>query len=161
MHKRASELIEILRLKPHPEGGYFSEVFRAPESVDPADGRPLRSSLTAIFFLLPAGELSRWHRVKSAEVWHCFEGDPLELVILDPSLETPRRRILGPAGKDRLPLAVVPAGWWQAARTEGEYTLVGCTVAPGFEFEDFTLMSDEPEAFRLLRERHPGLTTFL
>ena len=116
-------------LQPHPEGGYFRETFR-----DTNDGR---AHSTAIYFLLKAGQSSRWHRVDAAEVWHFYRGAPLELKV------GKLLKILGPdvtTGQE--PQLVVPPGEWQAARSLGDYTLVGCTVAPGFEFSKFELAPD-------------------
>jgi predicted cupin superfamily sugar epimerase len=130
-----AEVIRLLDLKPHPEGGHFRETFRDPHAVDGA-----RAASTAIYFLLARGERSHWHRVDAAEVWHYHAGAPLELAIaLD--AQGPLERVrLGPdliAGER--PQAVVPAHAWQAAGSLGEWTLVGCTVAPGFQFEGFEL----------------------
>ena len=141
MRNGADRLIELLDLKPHPEGGYFRETFRdcglAPADQDTDQGR---GHSTAIYFLLRAGEMSRWHRVDAAEVWHFYRGAPLELSI------GRRTYILGPdIDQAQVPQIVVPAGAWQAARSLGDYTLVGCTVAPGFSFEHFELA---PEGFR-------------
>lgn len=158
MHPRAAELIRLLDLKPHPEGGHFREIFRSPRSVRPADGRGDRSALTAILFLLPAGESSRWHRLESDEVWHHYEGDPLELFVLGGALERCERRLLG-AGHG--PVAEVPAGCWQAARPAGAYALAGCTVGPGFDFADFRMLADDPAAAETLRRRFPDLAVLL
>jgi predicted cupin superfamily sugar epimerase len=125
----ADRLIELLDLKPHPEGGHFRETFR--------DSNVGRSSSTAIYFLLKAGEQSRWHRVDAAEVWHFYRGAPLELRI------GKEVHLLGPdIDAAQAPQIVVPAGAWQAARSLGDYTLVGCTVAPGFEFDRFEMAPD-------------------
>ena len=125
----ADELIERLRLEPHPEGGWFRETWRDPD----VDGR--RGNGTAIYFLLRAGERSHWHRVDAAEVWHHYAGDPLEL-----SIGRDRRVVLGlDLAAGEVPQAVVPAGEWQAARSLGAFTLVGCTVSPAFRFEGFEL----------------------
>ena len=127
----ADRLIELLDLKPHPEGGHFRETFR--------DGNPGRAYSTAIYFLLRAGEESRWHRVDAAEVWHFYRGAPLELCI------GKQAYVLGSdIDAAQAPQIVVPAGAWQAARSLGDYTLVGCTVAPGFEFDHFEMA---PEGF--------------
>jgi predicted cupin superfamily sugar epimerase len=129
----ADALIAQLQLQPHPEGGYFRETFR-----DANDGR---AHSTAIYFLLKAGEMSRWHRVDAAEAWHFYRGAPLELRI------GKRVQILGPEiEKGQQPQLIVPPGEWQAARSLGDYTLVGCTVAPGFEFSKFEMapMGFEP-----------------
>jgi uncharacterized protein len=157
----AARLVTLLGLAPHPEGGYYREIHRSPNEVSPADGRGRRSSLTTIYFLLPADAVSRWHRVSSDEVWHHYEGAPLTLSLVDPALERERTHRLGPLGPDCEPVAVAPAGWWQAARSTGEYTLVGCTVAPGFSFDDFTLLADQPEAAAALRAHHPHLAPLL
>ncbi|MGV0877889.1 cupin domain-containing protein [Martelella sp. FLE1502] len=133
----ADAIIEALGLQPHPEGGWFAETFR-----DPAGGG--RGASTLIYFLLKAGERSHWHRLHSAaEVWHYYAGAPLKLMRSadGKAVET---QMLGPnILKGERPQAVIPAGCWQAAKTTGDFTLVGCTVAPGFTFEDFELA--EPE----------------
>lgn len=154
MHPRATELIRTLALVPHPEGGHYAEVFKSSHRVRPADG-DTRAALTTIYFLLAEGERSRWHRVTSDEVWHYYEGDPLELVWEEG--DAVRRVQLGPVAIGREPVAVVPAGAWQAARARGVYTLVGCTVAPGFEFADFSLLADAPAEATRLRARYPEL----
>ena len=124
----AEALIAQLKLQPHPEGGHFRESFRD----DGVKGG--RAHSTAIYFLLKAGERSRWHRVDAAEVWHFYRGAPLELRV------GKAIHILGPEiEKGQQPQLIVPPGEWQAARSLGDYTLVGCTVAPGFEFEKFEL----------------------
>jgi predicted cupin superfamily sugar epimerase len=147
---RAAELIRALNLQPHPEGGFFRELYRSALSVRPADGRPERNAMTTIYFLLSAGAHSRWHRVRSDEVWHLFEGDPLELFVAPPSCDVVRRFVLGPALASDGPVQVVPAGSWQAARPVGRYALAGCTVAPGFDYADFTLLKDDPETLARL-----------
>jgi len=129
----AEDVISLLGLAPHPEGGHFRETFR--DEAGP-DGR---ARSTAIYFLLKAGERSYWHRVDATEVWHFHAGAPLDLRIAVEGKATETIR-LGPnlAGGER-PQAIVPAGAWQAAEPLGEWTLVGCTVAPGFRFEGFQL----------------------
>ena len=134
----ADRLIDILDLKPHPEGGHFRETFR--DCGPPPAGRggnEGRAHSTAIYFLLKAGEVSRWHRVDAAEVWHFYRGAPLELCI------GKQAYLLGPnIDEGQAPQIIVPAGAWQAARSLGGYTLVGCTVAPGFEFDHFEMAPD-------------------
>lgn len=132
-------IIAALKLQPHPEGGHFVETFRDTPYSD-AGGPDGRSRSTAIYFLLKAGERSHWHRVKDAvEIWHFYAGAPLKLGIAE-DRGKPRWQRLGPhvlAGDK--PQIIVPAGHWQAAESLGEWTLVGCTVAPGFEFSGFEL----------------------
>ena len=140
MHERATELIRELNLKPHPEGGYFREVFRSEHKVKPSDDRPARSALTAIYFLLVKGQHSRWHRVASDEAWHFHEGDPLVVYWIDEDNGV-HEEMLASGPPNGRPLCVVPAGCWQAAQPRGEYSLVGCTVGPGFDFEDFEMIS--------------------
>jgi predicted cupin superfamily sugar epimerase len=129
----AAEMIARLELKPHPEGGHYRETFRD-AGVD-AGGR---SRSTAIYFLLARGERSHWHRVDAVEVWHYYAGDALVLQIADQRGQRSVR--LGAAlATGEVPQAVVPAHAWQAAESSGDWTLVGCTVAPGFEFAKFEL----------------------
>lgn len=126
-------VIEQLALAPHPEGGHFVETFRDPRAVDG------RSVGTAIYYLLQEGERSHWHRVDAAEIWHFYAGAPLKLRIGKDVIT------LGPdilAGER--PQAVVPAGAWQSAESTGAWSLVGCTVSPGFEFSGFEMA---PEGF--------------
>jgi hypothetical protein len=133
-HLTAAEIIRLLDLAPHPEGGYYRETFRDPRRIEGG-----RAASTAIYFLLPAGAVSAWHRVDAAEIWHFHAGAPLALEI-STSGETATRQILGPdLLREQRPRLVVPAGAWQSARSLGAYTLVGCTVAPGFEFSAFEL----------------------
>jgi len=128
----AAEIVRLLELKPHPEGGHFRETFR-----DERAGAG-RAASTAIYFLLARGERSHWHRIDAAEVWHFYAGAPLSLEIAEDG--TIRQVMLGPdLAAGEAPHAVVPAGAWQAAESRGDWTLVGCTVAPGFQFEKFEL----------------------
>jgi predicted cupin superfamily sugar epimerase len=127
----ASEVVALLGLKPHPEGGHYVETYRDP------GGSNGRSHSSAIYFLLAAGEVSHWHKVDAAEVWHWYAGAPLELRIsAEPArIET---HFLGPElTTNQRPQLIVPPFAWQAARSLGPWTLVGCTVAPAFEFTGF------------------------
>ena len=131
----AGEVADLLGLAPHPEGGYYRETWR-----DAPDGGG-RGSGTAIYFLLPGGVLSRWHRVDAVEIWHFYAGAPLELRIGVSGPEAEQTIALGPdlvAGQR--PQGVVPAHAWQQARSLGAWTLVGCTVSPAFEFEGFEML---------------------
>ena len=125
----ADEIIALLDLKPHPEGGWFRETFRDPRAVEG------RSVGTAIYFLLKADERSHWHRVDVAEIWHWHAGGPLRLRI-----EGQGDLVLGAdLAAGQRPQGVVPAGAWQAAEPMGDWVLVGCTVSPGFDFAGFEL----------------------
>lgn len=145
-----NELIERFSLVPHPEGGHFSEVFRSASGVQPHDDRPARSALTAIYFLLQPGEYSCFHRVQSDEVWHHLAGGQLELKLISPDLSEIRELSLHPALEGDA-IQVVPAGWWQAAIPPSEFCLASCSVGPGFEFQDFEMARDTPEAPELRR----------
>lgn len=132
----ADAVIYLLGLAPHPEGGAFRETFR-----DPACNADGRAASTAIYFLLRAGEVSRWHRVDAAEGWHWYAGAPLELRIADG--RGARSLVLGPdLASGARPQAIVPSNAWQQAASLGAWTLVGCTVAPAFMFERFEIAPD-------------------
>jgi predicted cupin superfamily sugar epimerase len=129
----AAEVIRKLDLKPHPEGGHFRETFRDVRRVSD------RATSTAIYFLLARGERSHWHRIDAVEVWHYYAGAPLVLEMAEDSGPV-RRMKLGPdITMGERPQGIVPAEHWQAAESLGDWTLVGCTVAPGFAFEKFEL----------------------
>ncbi|MEO1093124.1 MAG: cupin domain-containing protein [Pseudomonadota bacterium] len=128
----ADRLIETLGLVPHPEGGHYAETYRAPASGT------ARSAVTAIYFLLRAGERSHWHRIDATEIWHYQAGEPLQLEIADDG-GTHRHRLGPNVLSGDVGHAVVPPGRWQAAAPLGAWTLVSCTVAPGFAFEGFEL----------------------
>jgi predicted cupin superfamily sugar epimerase len=124
-----------------------------------------RSALTSIYFLLAAGQCSRWHRVLSDEAWHFYEGAPLELFTVNESLDRLELTRLGPHAADpghdqtaTRPTHVVPAGTWQAVRPTGAYALVGCTVGPGFDFADFSMLSDDAAGAERLVARFPHLS---
>lgn len=150
MNPRASDLINTLGLRPHPEGGWFCESFRSGEQVTCPDDRGQRSALTAIYFLLKSNQHSQWHRVRSDEVWVHLEGDALDLWSWDCVRKVALRTVLGPVdvtGGQR-PQHTIAAGVWQAAKPSQcsngghhhGFTLVSCMVGPGFDFADFTLL---------------------
>lgn len=161
MTGRAADLIHTLGLLAHPEGGHFREVFRSSARVSTMDHRGERAALTTIYFLLAEGEVSRWHRVTSDEVWHFYEGAELELLTADSDFLEIKRVRLGELASGAQPVHVVPAHGWQAARSTAAYTLVGCSVGPGFDFQDFTLLRDHPQLAETLRQRHPDSLLFL
>ncbi|SCM67922.1 cupin domain-containing protein [Donghicola eburneus] len=130
----ADQLIERLALQPHPEGGYYRQTWIA----DSADGT--RPAGTCIYFLLKAGESSHWHRVDAAEIWHYYAGARLILSLSESDEGPAKDHILGPdVLNGEQPQLIVPPHHWQAAKTTGDYTLVGCTVSPAFQFGGFTL----------------------
>jgi len=134
----AREVIGLLDLKPHPEGAHYRETFRDPART----GQAGRSVSTAIYFLLATGERSQWHRIDAAEIWHYYAGAPLML-----SLATEGGikgvRLGADLSAGERPQAVIDAGVWQSAQTLGDWTLVGCTVAPGFEFAGFEIAAGD------------------
>ncbi|KAL2118878.1 hypothetical protein VTJ04DRAFT_5837 [Mycothermus thermophilus] len=135
----AQQIIDELKLEPHPEGGHFVEVFRD----QPAAGG--RGAVTTIYFLLQAGEVSRWHRVDAVEIWHWYAGAPLQLWITErlDGDDQPVEYLLAPnVLTGARPQAIVPAHAWQSARSLGDWTLVGCTVSPAFEYRGFELADD-------------------
>ena len=148
MHQRAAQLIRDLGLQPHPEGGHYAEMHRS-------------RAATSIYFLLAAGEISRWHRVRSEEIWHFYEGSPLELLQLDPKGTDLEHIVLGPVGDVERPVHCVPPNFWQAARSRGPFTLVGCTVAPPFQFADFSLLKDSPDLAAAISRNHPAVAQFV
>ncbi|HEY5802469.1 MAG TPA: cupin domain-containing protein [Lysobacter sp.] len=139
MDSRAAQLINELQLAPHPEGGHFRRMYESAIAVE-QDGR-MRPALTAIHFLLAGGEVSQWHRVDADESWHWQEGGALELLVFDPVAGALVSTLLDRSGQGA-PMHVVPAGHWQAARPLGAYTLVACTVSPGFVWEGFELLAE-------------------
>lgn len=132
----ADQIIVKLNLQPHPEGGFYRQTWVAHNA-----GRP---SGTCIYFLLKGGESSHWHHVDAVEIWHYYAGSPLVLSVSATDAGPAQDLLLGPdlaAGQE--PQLIVPTGHWQAARTLGDWTLVGCTVSPGFSFDGFTLADPE------------------
>lgn len=133
----AAKVIRQLGLKPHPEGGHFRETYR---HSDPLGGRGV---MTAIYYLLAAGEFSHWHRVDAVEIWHWYAGAPLALTISENGQDTAAHRLGPEVLANQRPQVIVPPGAWQTAESLGAWTLVGCTVAPAFEFEGFELAPPE------------------
>jgi predicted cupin superfamily sugar epimerase len=156
----AADLIAKLALQPHPEGGWYREIYRSTSRVETPRGT--RSALTTIYYLLEQNQLSRWHVVQSDELWHFYAGAPLELFEYDPQSRKLVRHMLGPVGAaGSTPVAVIPTAAWQAARSLGAYTLVGCTVGPGFEFSDFQFTSGLPAHLDHFRGELASLASLL
>ena len=138
---QAGEIIGMLGLLPHPEGGYFRETFRSSDMVTLADGRE-RSAGTSIYYLLPQGTFSALHKVAADEIWHFDLGAPLELLTITPAGDLEVHLLGCQLDAGQRPQYTVPSGVWQAARalpSSGGFTLVGCTVSPGFDFADFEM----------------------
>jgi uncharacterized protein len=155
----AAALIARLGLVPHPEGGWYRELYRSALRLQGPHGE--RAALTSIYYLLEPGQLSRWHVVAAEEAWHFYAGAQLELFVYEPGAHALRCHRLGEVQGGAEPVSVVPAGCWQAARPLGGYALLGCTVAPGFEFADFRFVADLPEHAEHFRERLRELRTLL
>lgn len=143
MKQESKFWIEKLNLEPHPEGGFFRETYRSKSTTQTTEGA--RSHSTAIYFLLEKGNFSAFHRIKSDELWHFYAGDSLSIYVLHKTGKLEVIHLGADASQNQLPQAVVPADTWFASRVAGNgtYSLVGCTVAPGFDFADFELAERE------------------
>lgn len=129
----AQTIIDLLQLEPHPEGGWYAQTFR---DTDEHDGR---ASSTAIYYLLEGGDRSHWHTVDAVEIWHYHAGAPLELSLSDDGNSTRTLTLGTDLEAGQRPQGIVRKGEWQSARSRGGWTLVSCTVAPGFEFAGFRM----------------------
>ena len=156
---KAKSLIRRLELQPHPEGGFYREIHRSAERVGTGRGR--RSAITTIYFLLAKGQKSVLHRVLSDEIWHWYEGAPLRLLHVGADFRFRETVVLGPSAKASVQAFVIPRLAWQAAESAGDYTLVGCSVGPGFDFADFTMMRDDARAVAKLARAHPDLRAWI
>ncbi|WP_137165632.1 cupin domain-containing protein [Salinimonas lutimaris] len=149
-------LISRLGLEPHPEGGFFKQTFCSSHTVISPHHQQPRPAMTHIYFLLLKDQVSRFHRVWHDEVWNVYEGAPLRLYQLNQQQLKEQR--IGPGETEYA--SVVPAGYYQAAESTGDYTLAGCTVAPGFDFADFSFI-DEPCLAQWIEVAHPHMARFL
>ena len=131
--RSADEIVAALKLLPHPEGGFYAEIYRD----EPADGS--RGSATSIYFLLRRDEVSAWHTVDAVELYHHYAGAPLELSVSEDGKDVRKLGLGVDIAAGERPFAMVPAGAWQSARSMGAWTLIGCTVAPAFEFDGFEM----------------------
>ncbi|MGV2977964.1 cupin domain-containing protein [Roseibium alexandrii] len=130
----ADDIVDLLKMQPHPEGGFYAETFR--DDVTDAQGR---AASTLIYFLLPDGVVSRWHKVDAVETWHWYAGAALELSISTGGNDKQVFQLGNDLAAGERPQGIVPRDAWQQARSLGVWTLVGCTVAPGFQFEGFEM----------------------
>ena len=159
MKPTAQELIAKLALKLHQEGGWYREVYKSATQVQAPQGR--RSAVTTIYYLLEHNRPSPWHVVQSDEIWHYYAGAASELLCYDPLTRKLLRYRLNAAAIDGVQVAVIPAGSWQATHCLGEYTLVGCTVSPGYEEQDFRFVRDLPDHKPHFTGELRGLEAFL
>lgn len=150
MESAVEALIARLQLSPHPEGGHYRRVFESSVMLEGNGHR--RPALTAILYLLAAGERSAWHRVDADECWHWQDGDALELQVFDPDTSRLSTIRLDRASADGAAMHIVPAGHWQAARPLGAFTLVACTVSPGFVWEGFEMLGEDDKVAGVLHE---------
>lgn len=150
-------LIERYRLIPHPEGGYYKEVYRSPQGVNSHTVHSERCAVTHIYFLLTKGQISRFHKVCHDEIWNFYEGAPLNLITWDQGAIT--EQLIG-KNEDGY-FAIIQGGIYQAAETTGDYTLIGCSVAPGFDFNDFSFLQDDIEQRSLMVTSAPQFKRFI
>jgi len=143
-NKKNIELIKQFNLSPHPEGGWFREIVRSENSLIREDGQS-RNFITGIYYLLERDAKSAWHRVKNAdEIWIYLRGDPLNLWCLDDGNKELRKLRID----SNNPIEMIPSGYWQAATSSGEFTLVSCCVGPGFDFSDFEMLRNLDPSLR-------------
>jgi len=158
--KEIDQLIETLKLSPHPEGGYYYQVYCSENKVSsPVNGKE-KPSMTDIYFLLTGGQISRFHRIIHDEIWHFYLGSPLTLIEINSDTLEKKQIVIGDQKKIHFK-HIVQGGNWQSAYSNGDFSLVGCTVAPGFEFEDFSFLSDNDLAFESIINKYPDLHKFM
>ena len=150
-------LIDKYNLVPHPEGGYYAVVYESKQAVTSPVVNKNRKAITHIYFLLLKGQVSLFHKVAHDEIWNFYEGDPIKLIKYNGSKV--EEDIIGSGCSDYV--SIVEGGVYQAAQSTGAYSLVGCTVAPGFEFEDFSFLRDEFENKEKLLKNFPGYLKFI
>ena len=142
--KYAQKIIKDLQMKPHPEGGHYAETYRSPESAPvPWSGNSPRNFSTSIYFLLQKGEFSAWHRLRSDEMWHHYEGRDVTIHVIDPSSGQLSSYLLGRVKRGGRPQVLIPRNVYFCAEVERGFSLVGCTVTPGFDFADFEMPKRE------------------
>ncbi len=159
MKPTPQELIAKLGLEPHQEGGWFRQVYKSAMQVKAPQGP--RSAVTTIYYLLEHQRASPWHVVQSDEIWHFYYGAPSELLSYDPAGRRLLRYRLNEVTGDGVPVAVIPAGTWQAAHCLGDYMLVGCIVSPGYENQDFRWVRELPDHQQHFTGEMKGLEAFL
>jgi len=156
MNTRAKTLIQLLKLIAHSEGGFYREVFRSKSKVESPAKKTSRHAMSDIYFLLPSGHVSKFHKLAHDELWHFYEGSPVQIIEIEPEVLKITKTTIGHTSEVLCYKHLVKAGNWQAAKTSGDYSLAGCTVAPGFEFEDFKLLRDDQESYLKVIKKHPA-----
>ncbi len=159
--KRAEELKQLLQLEAHPEGGYFKETYRSTLIIHSPLVNGERHAMTDIYFMLTHGQVSRFHKVRHDELWNFYEGSPLRLYDYDPATEKLKIVTLGSIPDGDGYKYVMPADHWQAAEPLGDYSLVGCTVSPGFDFDDFAFIEQDAPIQKTLPARYPDVARFV
>lgn len=157
--QRSESLIQKFKLSPHPEGGFFSEVYRSTLNVHSQEANADRSALTHIYFLLRKGDISRFHKVLHEEIWNVYEGAPIRLVHFDSETGDLKEEIIGQGCEDYC--TVIERRKYQAAESTGEYTLVGCSVAPGFDYKDFSFIEEGSDEAEIIKQKYPDYQRFL
>lgn len=161
MNIRAEELIEKLELVPHPEGGYYREMYRSEGKVSSPWNKGIRNAMTDIYFLLTEGQVSRFHKVAHDELWNFYEGAPLELIEIEMASLKVSKNTLGISTNIPRYKHLIKGDNWQAAYSTGDYSLVGCTVAPGFEFSDFEFLKGHKDINRINDINNPELNKLI
>ena len=161
MHKRASEIIETLELVPHKEGGYYKETYRSGSKLVSPENNKIRNAVTDIYFLLLEGQVSRFHKVLHDEIWHFYEGAPLTLVEIESDSLSRITVSLGEKSSVPKYKHCIKGGNWQAAYPTSEYSLVGCTVAPGFDFSDFEFLKENESSLLTILGKYPDLASLI
>jgi len=161
MIDRTRELIELFQLAKHPEGGYFREVYRSTNRITIDASGKSRSALTDIYFLLTNNDFSKFHRVRHDEIWHFYEGSPLVLTEINPDTFDMKQITLGERAALLIYKHCVKGNVWQSAYSKGAYSFVGCTVGPGFEFDDFEMMINCKETITPVLSKYPGLRKYV
>ena len=154
---KIEKLINDLKLEPHPEGGFYREVYRSCGWLISPKNNKKRNLLTDIYYLLQRGQISRFHSVVHDEVWHFYQGAPLQLLEIDNTSHQLSKILLSSNPQNLQYKHCIKGGNWQAAFTTGEYSLVGCTVAPAFDFADFQFLKDSPD-YRIIMDKYTELT---
>jgi len=157
MEETIQSLIRAYDLQPHPEGGYFKEKYRSDQTVFSKEAQKERQAISHIYYLLTKGQVARFHKVLHDEIWHVYQGSPMKLIYLDGT--EMKEEIFGPGCKEYF--AVIKGGQYQAAESTGDYTLIGCTVGPGFNYEDWILLADDKENADLLTGKFSEYKRFL